>query len=412
MLRRRDYCAAAELGGRVYVAGGCCFESADVEPEDIDSDAGGRVVRREPAPAELRLERAPPPPAEPRDCGDGAAAAAAGGAWDRLARALESAGGSADGGVLALRQRADGCRGLCLAVRGADRAVRTAEKLPPALARRTHRPSAARALRDGELLLRVPAAACWSVGAARGRLAPFAAAGGLMLEVAGVPRLEDDSRKRKRLVRIQRFEDDSIHDSRKIGDERAAHLALLPGSAGAASAARRRARGEAAEWPAEPDVPVRWPPSQIASLLKGTEAAEAVEVLRRRALREWRLLWRRVFSRLPGFFDPRAFCLELFLWAWAVVCSRAVEFPAGDAAAGPGGCGRHVLLVPVLDMLNHDASAPPRAPAGASADGRGERLFALAPGGCVEFRADREYQEKRKLEASSIREASNSGAPP
>lgn len=268
---------------------------------------------------------------------------------------------------------------------------------------------ARRCVRPGELLCRVPVTLCWSAEAARERLAPFGLQGPNADQLC--PEALISAHLMLEAARVQR-----LGDGPSSGDAcREAHLALLPGS---------EAIREGCCVPKLPDLPVRWPAEERTARLKGTEAAGVAEGSQRRAYAEWKRLRKMVFSKLPNFFDPQRISFQLFLWAWSLVCSRAMNFPlesAGDLS-GRSAMRRHLgsasdgltLLVPIADFFNHDVDcgsdvpSDPADSAGGDADRTPaekcafeEAFYTLAHDAegipFIEYKADRCYTAKEEI---------------
>jgi hypothetical protein len=99
--------------------------------------------------------------------------------------------------------------------------------------------------------------------------------------------------------------------------------------------------------PAELDVPLLWSPDTLEALLGGSHLTSRVERLRLDLEAEHASFEAELFAASPADFPPDAHGRERYLWAHAVVLSRAM--PLGEEAC----------LVPLLDCANHEAYPAP-----------------------------------------------------
>ena len=103
--------------------------------------------------------------------------------------------------------------------------------------------------------------------------------------------------------------------------------------------------------PASCDLPVLWPEDEQESLLGGTELLKHVQRQRSLLVDHHRRLAKAI-ARSPSLFPPAHCGLDGFLWAHAVLSSRA--FPASSLGGAEDEDATGVLI-PLLDIGNHDA---------------------------------------------------------
>ena len=92
-------------------------------------------------------------------------------------------------------------------------------------------------------------------------------------------------------------------------------------------------------------VPLLWSDEERSRLLAGSHLEDVVISLLTELRSQWSLLESSVFPKQPELFPPEVFRFEGYLWAHAVVLTRALPF--GDSLS----------LIPFLDLANHVAGA-------------------------------------------------------
>ena len=95
--------------------------------------------------------------------------------------------------------------------------------------------------------------------------------------------------------------------------------------------------------PAELDVPLLWSPETLEALLGGSHLVSRVERLRLDLEAEHASFQAELFAASPADFAPEAHGRDRYLWAHAIVLSRAMPL------------GEEPCLVPLLDSANHEA---------------------------------------------------------
>ena len=94
--------------------------------------------------------------------------------------------------------------------------------------------------------------------------------------------------------------------------------------------------------------PLLWEPDYLESLFRGSHLVGRVSRLRQDLIDEFQGLSEDVFVHDPATFPPSTHNAEQYLWALAVVLSRAL--PLEDP--------QEVALVPLLDLANHAGGSP------------------------------------------------------
>eukprot|EP00596_Hydrurales_sp_CCMP1899_P010112 CAMPEP_0119051472 /NCGR_PEP_ID=MMETSP1177-20130426/73074_1 /TAXON_ID=2985 /ORGANISM="Ochromonas sp, Strain CCMP1899" /LENGTH=569 /DNA_ID=CAMNT_0007030679 /DNA_START=102 /DNA_END=1811 /DNA_ORIENTATION=- len=89
-----------------------------------------------------------------------------------------------------------------------------------------------------------------------------------------------------------------------------------------------------------------WTDSELESL-KGSPTYSASKSLRGKLEREFQEVKDRIFSKNPDKFPPEKFTVELFLWAFIMLFSRAARL---SLKVG----GEELALVPYADLMNHN----------------------------------------------------------
>ena len=95
--------------------------------------------------------------------------------------------------------------------------------------------------------------------------------------------------------------------------------------------------------PTELDVPLLWSPETLEALLGGSHLVSRVERLRLDLEAEHASFQAELFAASPADFAPEAHGRDRYLWAHAIVLSRAMPL------------GEEPCLVPLLDSANHEA---------------------------------------------------------
>lgn len=114
------------------------------------------------------------------------------------------------------------------------------------------------------------------------------------------------------------------------------------------------AYGEASQWepyismlPGADDLslPLLWSEAERAELLRGSHLQACVDQLLDDLTRQWEFIENSIIKPNPTHFPAAVFRIEGFLWATAIVLSRALPF--ADSLA----------LIPFLDLANHEGGA-------------------------------------------------------
>jgi len=93
-------------------------------------------------------------------------------------------------------------------------------------------------------------------------------------------------------------------------------------------------------------IPLLWTEDELATLLAGSHLHGAVQQARALLLEQWAAIEAQVLPQHPALFPRDVFNAEGYLWAHAIVLSRALPF------------GDELHLIPFLDLANHAAGAP------------------------------------------------------
>ena len=110
--------------------------------------------------------------------------------------------------------------------------------------------------------------------------------------------------------------------------------------------------GDASRWapyvanlPPDPDIPLLWDADRLHTVLKGSHLVQRATDLRADLLAEFASLEEQAFANERALYPPEVFTGERYLWAHAIVLSRALPIQEESS------------LLPLIDLANHDGAS-------------------------------------------------------
>lgn len=92
-------------------------------------------------------------------------------------------------------------------------------------------------------------------------------------------------------------------------------------------------------------IPLLWSEEERSRLLRGSHLGSMVESILSELTQQWSAIEQSALLKQPEAFPKETFTFEGYLWAHAIVLTRALPF--GDSLS----------LIPFLDLANHESGA-------------------------------------------------------